>query len=206
MRRCPPALLAILLFCPLAFAQRFHYGPKIGFTANDTYYSTMDESKPYVFGGFAQMHLWSMLYFDAEGLYRRKGYDTSKAYLPMPAPPTVNLDQFWLSRATVNNWDFPFLLKGYILPGQPRLTPFLEGGYVLRIANEHAEVTNQYATNPTTYTLHSNYTRNGIAAGGGLSIKLTGRFTLEPGYRYTHIYKRSYGSLDSHDIFVGFRF
>ncbi|GEM_PF-6938121 len=198
--------LIATLACSIGWGQRLHYGAVAGFTANDTYYKTMDESKPYVLGGFGEVRVWRELLMTADVLYRRQGADTSKADWLIPPPAGANVDNIWLSHSRLNVWDFPILVKAYVTPDERPIRLFVDGGYVLRSVHKHSVRTNAYSQNPVSVDVEEKGIFHGAAIGGGISLKVTNWLAIEPQYRFTRFSELPLAARDVHDVLVAFRF
>jgi len=192
--------------CSIGWGQRVHYGALAGFTTSNTYYRTMDESKPYVIGGFGQVRVSRPVFLSVEALYRRQGADSAKADLPLPPPAGADVDNFWLSRTRLNVWDLPILVKAYVTPDERPIRLFLNGGYVLRSVRKHSVSTNMFSQNPTTVESDESGIFHGGAIGGGVSLRVANRLAIEPQYRFTRFTELPLAARDVHDILVGFRF
>lgn len=179
-------LLCLIALCAAAVgAQPVSLGVKGGIRLGD--FSLEDgihqESRFYTVGPTVEVRLpWRQLSLEMDGLYKRSG--TSMA-------TTDLLNWFYFDRTRVTSWDIPLLVKYSLPAGTPRLRPFLNGGYALRLSRQ--ETFNIFSsTEPPPYgpfywtsTMSSRWaTDHGFALGGGVVTRVS-RLKLAPEFRYT---------------------
>ncbi len=160
-----------------ASGQFLSFGVKAGvpltsaFSTVDTGHAGADAyDRPYIVGPTAEVHLPFHVSFEVDALYRRNGftYYTSGFGFGTPfyVPPTIN-------RATLNDWQFPFLGKYERKLGP--LSPFVDGGVVFR----------HLSTGKSVLFRPDDPNTTGFAVGGGVSLNLL-LVRLTPEIRYTH--------------------
>jgi opacity protein-like surface antigen len=184
MRLC---LCALALFMSMpAVAQRVGFGPKLGVPLRAPYPAGLgDDSLRLTAGGFVDVRLWGPLSVEFNPMWRRVGFDVSRA---IPA------SQF---RSTTHILDLPVLGRLTAFRGRS-MQPFVSGGYVRRYSSNMVSSDRFRAS-------RFNSWHNGGAVGGGVSFAV-GRLRIEPEYRYSNIRKSDSGRQGAHDLLVGFRF
>ncbi len=119
----------------------------------------------YIIGPTAEIHLPLHLSFEVDALYRRNGFDyTFRSFGGIVPGSTV--------RATIDDWQIPFLAK-YEMGFGP-LRPFVDAGVVYR-----------HVTNVKYDFISTNPNTTGFTVGGGVTLKLL-MIRLSPEIRYSH--------------------
>jgi opacity protein-like surface antigen len=175
----------LLLLAPLALeAQPISIGIKGGvpitdaletFQGNNASYVT--NTHRYLVGGTIQLNLPLRFSIEADGLYKRLGYQFEQ--FGGPGSPVT-------TRTVADVWEFPVLGKFAIWPGPIR--PFVDAGASWR----HIANIEQAGGSGTVLELNKD-TTVGFVAGGGVEFKF-GIMRLTPEFRYTH-----WGSENLHD-------
>jgi hypothetical protein len=190
-------ILMIWMFAAPVWAQGFLWGVKGGVPLT-TYFDTGAAFSPiaysagtrrYTVGASAERRIGHGLGLEVDALYHRFGYNSS-VFLFVPTP---SLSVF-KTTTRGNSWDFPLLAK-YRL-GR-RLSPFLDGGGVLRYVGpvrERGGGTVEDLFRGTTSAividtsdpaeLHKRF-YPGLTAGSGVELR-AGRLRVLPEVRYTH--------------------
>jgi hypothetical protein len=179
-------LTCLLLSSAGAFAAEgasVSFGVKGGVPITDAFETARGPSsayftntKRYLVGPTIEVHLPGRLSIEADGLYKRVGYQYEAT------------GPFVYSKTVANSWEFPILAKWEILSGPVR--PFVDGGVSFRrlmgirqIRQTISGVTlNQVETNNG-----AEFNKNndiGAAFGFGLAFKM-GRVRISPELRYT---------------------
>ncbi|HLJ13285.1 MAG TPA: outer membrane beta-barrel protein [Bryobacteraceae bacterium] len=223
-------LLSLFLVSAAAFAQPFSIGVKGGIPVTDALnaqsgffpgmplgntstspgqISYNSNTKRYLLGPTAELHLPLGFSFEVDALYRRLDYQSSFSAV----------DSLIAARTTANSWQFPLLLK-WALPLGP-IRPFVDAGPSVEWVSGVRQV-RQVTVFPSTVTITTtsnpaelkNQTTVGFTTGGGLEFKM-GPVRIAPEVRYTRWNSDIFHStvrdllstnLNQADFLVGFTF
>jgi hypothetical protein len=179
-------VLCLITLCAATLAaQPVSLGVKGGIRFGD--FSLQDgahqESRFYTVGPTVEVRLpWRSLSLEMDALYKYSGTSIATTDL---------LNWFYFDRTRVASWDIPLLVKYSLPAGSPRLRPFLNGGYALRLKRQ--ETFNIFSsTEPPPYgpfysTSSMKYrweTDHGLAFGGGVVTRIS-HLKIAPEFRYT---------------------
>lgn len=129
--------------------------------------SFVNNTNRYVVGPTVSLNLPFGFSIQADALYRRTGVE----YTRVGSGTAVT--------ATSNSWQFPIQGKLTLLPGPIR--PFISAGPSFQRLSRIKELPST-VTNPGSL---NNDTTIGFTFGGGVQLRLGGRFRIEPEFRYT---------------------
>jgi hypothetical protein len=163
----PWMFLATIALCPapLAYAQTFSFGVKVGVPLTNVY--TTDfipnggasaSEQRFAIGPTAELHLPFHFSIEADALWRRSSFS--------------EIGPYSFSNSPVNDWQFPILAKYELALGP--FHPFADGGVVYR----HVSLSGPSLLQPT------NPDTAGVGVGAGITLKLL-RLRLSPEIRYT---------------------
>lgn len=178
MQSCSWAMAGFFTGC-VCFGQTFSVGALGGLRGTDDLSSggATSVSKRYVAGPSLEVGLPLGLAIEADGLYRRMGFQTQASSGPYSTFATEN----------ANVWEVPILLK-WRVPSRA-VKPFVEAGYAPRIVAgsivRHTTGVYPIAPGETFSGYYATWSNdNGFVAGGGMEFAL-GRLRLSPTLRYT---------------------
>jgi hypothetical protein len=185
-------ILFFVFWCANAYSQLLSVGVEGGTPLSESTSSGMVgnrsiggglstlNARRYTVGPTFEVALPLGLRFEAEALY--KHLDRTEHYFLGPTYGTI-------MRVAANPWEFPLLLK--YSPGRGRYRPFADAGGTFRCIESLDGSTEMFAggLDPpySVVRYHLNYPliQGGMAFGGGLRIKLVGRWKITPEIRYT---------------------
>ena len=178
------------LFGPSAFGQS--YGLKFAYPSTDALqFSATSPNLSYSihsrvpeFGITGELGLPGGFNLEIDALYSRMSYSSR----------SMGVDVLTRSSTTINNWDFPVLLKKPL--SRKLIRPFVNAGAAFRAVNED--------TNANTIVFPSNVTQTrmraieyihqgtaGTAAGAGIDFRI-GKVHVVPEFRYTRFQRENF--------------
>ena len=182
------SLMLFLLATQDARAQLVSFGVKGGVPLTDAVggnFGGSSEARRYTVGLMVELRLPASFAFAADGLYKRTGYRASQS----DSGVTI------MGQVRAHSWEFPLLVKYYLLPLAQAARPFVGSGYVvphLSAVTGIAQITGTLSGGtridttlsvPASIVIRKDPT-HGIAVGAGLRVG-AGPLHVAPEVRYT---------------------